>query len=81
LNDEERQLFMRDVNIMYENFMKAVSRNRNIEIEKIKELADGSSITGQVALEKGLVDRIGDVYSAKKYLENEVLGEEAELCW
>lgn len=81
LSEEEKTLFMRDINIMYENFLKAVSRNRNIEIEKVKELADGSSITGQVALEKGLIDRIGDVYAAKKYLENEVIGEEPMLCW
>ena len=77
---EERALLMRDVNIVHENFVKAVSTNRNIPIEKVRALADGSSVLGEKAKELGLIDEIGSIYDAEKYLEAE-LGEKVEVCW
>jgi ClpP class serine protease len=35
---------------------------------------------GQMALDNGLIDRIGSYYDAKDYLA-ELLGEEVEICW
>ena len=77
---EEKQLFMRDINILHENFVQAVATNRNIDISKVRELADGSSVLGEEALENGLIDRIGGFYEAEEYLK-ELLGEEINICW
>jgi len=80
LTYEEKQLFMRDVNILNENFIQAIAENRSMDIEKVRELADGSSWLGEQALEYGLIDRIGSFFEAKKYLK-ELLGEEIDICW
>ncbi|MGB3922178.1 MAG: S49 family peptidase [Minisyncoccia bacterium] len=80
LTAEERALFMRDIRIVHDNFVEAVSINRNIPIEKVKALADGSSVLGEKAKELGLIDEIGGIYEAKKYL-SEKIGEKVEVCW
>jgi signal peptide peptidase SppA len=80
LTKEEKDLFMRDLNIMYENFVKDVSVNRNIPIEKVKNFADGSSVLGEQAKELGLIDEIGGIDEVKKYLEGQI-GETIEVCW
>lgn len=80
LTQEERNLLMRDVEILTENFIKAVAENRNLDIDKVRGLADGSSMLGQMALENGLVDRIGGHYEVKDYLK-ELIGEDVEICW
>lgn len=80
LTAEERDLFMRDMNIMNENFIKTVAENRDLDINKVKVLADGSSMPGQMALEDGLIDRIGGMAEVKEYLK-EKIGEEAKVCW
>jgi protease-4 len=80
LTAEERALFERDLAILHENFIKTVAENRDLEIEKVRELADGSSMLGQMALEHGLIDRIGGLPEVKEYLA-ETIGEKVELCW
>ena len=67
LTNEEKVLLMRDVNkIMNENFINAVAENRDLDIKKVRALADGSSMLGQMALENGLIDRIGGYYVFKR---------------
>lgn len=80
LSAEERELFMRDVKILHQNFIEAVSENRGLDIEKVRQLADGSTMLGQMALENGLIDQIGGEYEVKEYLK-EKIGEEVEICW
>ena len=80
LTSEEKALLMRDIEIMNENFIKAVAENRNLNIDKIRKLADGSSMLGQMALENGLIDRIGGYYEVEEYLR-ELIGEDVEICW
>ncbi|MBU4536511.1 signal peptide peptidase SppA [Patescibacteria group bacterium] len=77
---EEKQYLIRDVNIMNDNFIKAVAEKRNLDIAKVKKLADGSSMLGQMALDNGLIDEIGDIYAVKNYLEN-LIGEEVIICY
>ncbi len=79
LTDEERKLIERDLKILHENFIKAVAENRKMDIEKVRELADGSSMPGQMALENNLIDQIGGMDEVKEYLK-EKIGEEAEIC-
>lgn len=80
LSEEERELLLRDTKILHENFIAAVAENRQMDIEAVRQLADGSTMLGQMALEKGLIDRIGLFHDAVDYLED-LLGEEVDLCW
>lgn len=80
LTQEEKNLFMRDVKIIYENFIKTISENRNIPIDKVRAIADGSSVLGEQAKELGLIDQIGDYKDAKIYL-GEKIGEPVSICW
>lgn len=80
ITQEERELFMRDLNIIHENFIKSVSELRNIPLEKVRSIADGSSVLGEQALALGLIDEIGGYDEAIKKIEVEI-GETAEVCW
>ncbi|MFH1225903.1 MAG: signal peptide peptidase SppA [bacterium] len=80
LTAAEKELAMRDINIMKENFIKAVAENRKLDIEKVRRMADGSTMLGQMALENGLVDKIGGINEVQDYL-TETIGEEPEFCW
>lgn len=80
LTAEEKALVMRDINIVNENFIKTVATNRNLDIEKVRQIADGATMTGQAALENGLIDRIGGFYEANDYVK-EKIGEEPNICW
>ena len=80
LSYEEKELLMRDLKIVHENFIEAVAENRGLDIGKVRALADGSSMLGQMALDNGLIDRIGGFYEALEYLGTE-LGEPAVVCW
>lgn len=80
LTAEEKALFMRDIKILKDNFVKNVADNRKISIEEVEKMADGSSILGEMALEKGLIDEIGDLNSVLSYLNNKI-GEPAQICW
>ncbi|MBP9715460.1 MAG: S49 family peptidase, partial [Candidatus Pacebacteria bacterium] len=63
-----------------EEFVKAVSVNRNLPIEKVRELADGSSMLGEMALEQGLIDEIGSYKEVEEYLKTKY-DFEPEICW
>ena len=80
LTQEERNLFMRDNLIIYQNFIEAVSINRNIPIEKVKSFSDGSTVLGQKAKDLGLIDTIGEIGEVEKYLE-QTTGEKPDICW
>lgn len=80
LTQEERALIMKNLNAMSESFIKTVATNRKLDINKVKALADASSMMGQEALEKGLIDKLGNIKEVKEYLK-EKIGQEAEICW
>lgn len=80
LTKEEKELFLRDVNIIHENFMQDISINRNIPLEKVKSFSDGSTVLGARALELGLIDEIGGLTEVKTYLKD-TLGIEPSICW
>lgn len=80
LTAEEIKIFMRDINIMHQNFVKAVAENRNLDIKKVENLADGSAMLGQMALQNGLIDEIGGMTEVKNYLKNKI-GADVSICW
>ncbi|MFZ2189371.1 MAG: S49 family peptidase [Candidatus Magasanikiibacteriota bacterium] len=80
LSQEEKNLLMRDIKIIHQNFVKMVAENRKIDIEKVEILADGSTMLGEMALQNDLIDQIGGIFEVKDYLK-EKIGEEVEICW
>lgn len=62
---EERELFQRIVNDMYERFVAVVVAGRpNLDESRVRLLADGRVYTASQALENGLIDRIADMREA-----------------
>lgn len=80
MTNDEKAIFLRDVNIMYQNFMEAISQNRKIPIDKVKSFSDGSTVLGEKAKSLGLVDEIGGMNEIEKYLKD-TTGENSEICW
>jgi len=80
LTPEEVKLFMRDVNILHQNFVKVVSEDRKLSMEKVASLADGSAMLGEMALQNGLIDKIGGMPEVKQYLKDKI-GADPEICW
>ncbi len=66
LSEEERVLFESDLKIVHDEFVRQIAERRNKSVEEIQTLADGSSMPGIIALEKGLIDQIGNRSSVKK---------------
>jgi len=78
----ERLLFERDLKIYHDQFVKEVAENRGLSVEQVAKLADGSSMPGSLALDKGLIDKIGDQETARSWFA-EKLGispDEVRFC-
>lgn len=59
MTDDEKDLLQSTVMDSYEQFVEAVSKGRDMDIDEVKKLADGRIFTGRQAKEKGLVDELG----------------------
>ncbi len=77
---EERSLMIRDMMVTYDVFIKSVAAGRKLELDKVKGLADGSSMPGQMALNNGLIDRIGSIYDVNEYISG-IIKEDVYICW
>ena len=82
LTADERVLLERDLKIYHDQFVKEVSENRNLPIEDVAKLADGSSMPGELALKNKLIDAIGDQETARAWFAGEfgVSSEEIIFC-
>jgi protease-4 len=61
ITSDERLLMQGVVDDIYDQFVEAVSLNRNIPKKKIEVLADGRIFSGRQALKLGLVDYVGNM--------------------
>jgi len=60
LSEEERGVLQGIITQFYEQFVKVVDEGRKeLEEEKVREMADGRVFTAKEALEEGLIDRVG----------------------
>ncbi|KKQ03397.1 MAG: putative protease [Parcubacteria group bacterium GW2011_GWA2_36_24] len=82
LTSAERDLIERDLKIYHEQFVKEVAENRNLPVEQVAKLADGSSMPGTLALENKLVDSLGDQETARAWFAEqlEIAPEEVVFC-
>lgn len=61
---EESERFQGLIDEVYGNFVQTVAKGRSLPEETVRELATGEVMTGQRAIEAGLIDRIGDYTDA-----------------
>ena len=80
LTAEERALLQRDLDIMHDNFIRTVAENRKLSIDTVRALADGSTMLGKMAKEKGLVDVLGTKDVVWQTLGTKI-GDEPDVCW
>lgn len=82
LSAEERSLYEHDLAYYHKAFVDLVAENRGLSSEAVEELANGWGWPGEVALEKGLIDMLGDQETARQWFSG-VLGlpiEEVVFC-
>ncbi|HLT94049.1 MAG TPA: signal peptide peptidase SppA [Membranihabitans sp.] len=60
----ERQILQGEVDQIYETFLERVAEARNMSRDQVNEVAQGRVWTGKQAIEKGLVDEMGDLQDA-----------------
>ncbi|MFW6192668.1 MAG: signal peptide peptidase SppA [Gemmatimonadota bacterium] len=58
LGEDDREVFRRLVDDAYGQFVDAVAEGRGLEPERARELADGRVVSGERAVELGLVDGV-----------------------
>lgn len=73
LTPAERALVQRDLKIYHDAFVALVAENRDLPVEDVAALADGSSMPASLALEHKLIDSIGNADTAREWFA-ETLG-------
>ncbi len=63
-DESEKQLLQGLIDNSYEQFIKVIVAGRKMTYEQVKQLADGSIFTGEQAMNKGLVDQLGNLPDA-----------------
>ena len=65
--EEELQAIQSVIDWVYDSFLQRVAQARNLDIEKVKELAQGRVWSGADAKRLGLVDEFGGLEAAIEY--------------
>lgn len=82
MEEFEREYLQGISDNLYQQFLTAVSENRKIPMDKMRELAQGKIYSGQSALEVGLVDALGNIYDAIALAKKEAgLPSTAGVSW
>ncbi|MBR5252056.1 MAG: signal peptide peptidase SppA [Oscillospiraceae bacterium] len=69
MTDEHRAIYQSLVDESYEQFAGIVSLGRDMDLARVKEIADGRVYSAEQALEIDLIDKIEDVDTAMEYME------------
>ncbi|MGZ3693286.1 MAG: signal peptide peptidase SppA [Bdellovibrionota bacterium] len=56
---DEKELMQNLISNVYEQFLKAVAEGRHLPVDKVRPVADGRVLSGEQALQVGLVDKMG----------------------
>ncbi|APG27113.1 multidrug transporter [Syntrophotalea acetylenivorans] len=59
MSGADREILQSLIDDVYSQFVQAVAESRKMEIDKVRQLADGRIFTGRQAFEAGLVDELG----------------------
>ena len=72
LTPEERQIIQNELDAVHAYFIEEVAKNRNLSVDKIKEIADGRVFIGIEAQKFGLIDELGSKQEAINYVQNQL---------
>ncbi len=77
MSERERQLIQSVIDDVYMQFVEDVAKGRKMDVEKVKQIANGSIFSGRQALGLGLVDQLGSFQDAVDLLAelSEIEGE------
>ncbi|OQX92795.1 MAG: hypothetical protein B6D58_01025, partial [candidate division Zixibacteria bacterium 4484_95] len=64
MTQKEREMLQAAIDDTYDQFVITVSEARNMDIDQVEEIADGSIYTGSQALDLGLIDKLGGLEDA-----------------
>ncbi|MBI4639354.1 MAG: signal peptide peptidase SppA [Candidatus Tectomicrobia bacterium] len=64
ITEPEKLLLQKVLDDVHQQFIEAVSRGRRIDLESVKQFADGRIFSGKQAKEVGLVDQLGGLQEA-----------------
>lgn len=67
MTGDEQKMLQTMVDDIYSQFVKTVADGRRMEESRVRSVADGRILTGQQAMELGLVDAMGNYYDALNY--------------
>jgi signal peptide peptidase SppA len=80
LTAEERTVIEKGLRITLDHFIETIATNRELSVEKVRALADGSSWLGKEALSLGLIDELGTYPEVMDTLK-EITKDEPVICW
>lgn len=69
---EEKALFQRDLDLAHSEFVRMISENRNLPIDDVAKLADGTTLPASLALDKKLIDAIGNKETARNWFAEQL---------
>lgn len=64
MTPEEKAYLQEVVDNVHQQFVRDVARGRRLDVEKVREVADGRIFTGEQAMGLGLVDELGNLKDA-----------------
>ena len=64
MTPEEQKMLQSVIDDTYDQFVTVVAKNRHLDYNFVKGLADGSVFTGRQAMQNGLVDKMGTLEDA-----------------
>jgi protease-4 len=64
MSKQEKEVLQAFVDQAHRQFVTAIAEGRNMNIDRVKSLADGRIYTGEEAVKQGLVDRLGNFEDA-----------------
>ena len=79
LTEEEKKILQSKIDLIHLKFVADVSKNRNLPIEKVKELSTGMFYLGAEAKYYGLIDELGNEETAINILKEKAGIKEAKL--
>ena len=79
LTPEEKALLQSHVDEEYDTLIAQIAKNRHMPLDTVRTLADGAALPGSQALEKGLIDMLGNLTTARDWLTKKI-GRDATLC-
>jgi len=78
----DRELLQEMVDDVYQQFVEAVSKGRNMPSDRLKPFVDGRIFSGRQAKDVGLIDELGGFTDAVKYAAKLTgLGEDPDLVY